>query len=68
MCVLSFLQNIGLTEMLIFLGVLLLIFGATRIPEIARSLGKSASAFKKGLKEGQEDLKPKEEEEEAKDQ
>ena len=70
MGVLGFLQNIGLTELLIFLGVLLLVFGATRIPEIARSLGKSASAFKKGLKEGQEELKRDEEEKEkeSKDQ
>ena len=28
------------------------IFGATKIPEIARNLGRSSSEFKKGLKEG----------------
>lgn len=31
------------------------IFGATKIPEIARNLGRSSSEFKKGLKEGGED-------------
>jgi sec-independent protein translocase protein TatA len=30
------------------------IFGATKIPEIARNLGRSSSEFKKGLKEGAE--------------
>ena len=31
------------------------IFGATKIPEIARNLGRSSSEFKKGLKEGDDD-------------
>jgi sec-independent protein translocase protein TatA len=31
------------------------IFGATKLPEIARNLGRSSSEFKEGLKEGGED-------------
>ncbi len=31
------------------------IFGATKLPEIARNLGRSSNEFKRGLKEGSED-------------
>ena len=37
---------LGLTELLIILAVLLLIFGATRLPEIGSSLGKGIRMFK----------------------
>ena len=33
---------------------IVVIFGATKLPEIARNLGRSSSEFKKGLKEGDE--------------
>ncbi len=45
--------RIGTTELIIILVVLLLLFGARRIPEIARSIGQSLSEFKKGLKDGE---------------
>lgn len=35
---------------------LVVIFGAKKIPEMARSLGRAQSEFKKGLREGQQDL------------
>ncbi|MEW6026933.1 MAG: twin-arginine translocase TatA/TatE family subunit [Planctomycetota bacterium] len=50
-------QNIGMTELIIILIILVLLFGATKIPQIARSLGKSANEFKKGMREGDEDVK-----------
>ena len=52
------LPNVGYGELLIILVVGLLLFGANRIPEVARSLGRSVNAFKSGLKEGLEDEKP----------
>ncbi|MBI4259261.1 MAG: twin-arginine translocase TatA/TatE family subunit [Actinobacteria bacterium] len=45
-------QNIGAPELIIILVILLLMFGASRLPQIARSLGQSAKELKKGMKEG----------------
>ena len=44
----------GMGEMIVILGVLLLLFGSKRIPEIARSLGRGITEFKKGVK-GEDD-------------
>jgi sec-independent protein translocase protein TatA len=46
------LPNVGMGEMLVIGVVAVLLFGANRIPEVARSLGRSVNAFKSGLKEG----------------
>lgn len=45
-------MNVGPTEMLIFLLVVLLLFGASRLPKLARSMGQASKEFKAGLKEG----------------
>ncbi len=50
--------SFGWQELLIILGILLLLFGATRLPSLARSLGSSVRGFKKGLQEGEEDESP----------
>jgi sec-independent protein translocase protein TatA len=42
----------GLPELLLILFVVLLLFGARRLPELAKSLGKSLGEFKKGREEG----------------
>lgn len=44
--------NIGPMEMVLVAGVIILLFGAKKLPEIARSLGKAKGEFKKGLDEG----------------
>jgi len=44
--------NIGAPELLIILGVLVLIFGSTQLPKLARSIGQAQKEFKSGLKEG----------------
>lgn len=41
----------GWQELLIVLFILFLLFGATRLPSLARSLGASVHGFKKGLNE-----------------
>ena len=62
-------MNIGWTEILIILLVILLLFGAKRLPELARSLGKSLREFKKGRDEieppGQKDEQKDEQKKEA---
>jgi sec-independent protein translocase protein TatA len=40
------------SEWLIILVVVLLLFGARKLPELARSLGSSAKEFRQGLSEG----------------
>jgi len=45
---------LGLPEILIIGGLIILIFGATQIPKIARSLGEGLKEFKKGVKEAKE--------------
>jgi sec-independent protein translocase protein TatA len=42
-------MDIGASELIIVLVVVLLIFGGSKVPELARSLGKAQSEFKKGL-------------------
>ena len=44
--------NLGPTEMIFILVVVLLVFGAGRLPEVGRSLGKSITEFKHGLTGG----------------
>lgn len=44
--------NIGAFELLVVLVILLLLFGATRLPKLARSVGQAGKEFKQGLKEG----------------
>lgn len=44
-------MNIGWTEILVILLIILLLFGAKRLPDLARSLGKSLREFKKGREE-----------------
>lgn len=43
--------NIGFPELIVILIIVLLVFGAARLPEIARSIGKAIQEFKKGMKE-----------------
>ena len=44
----------GSTELMVILGIMVLLFGSSKLPKLARSMGKSATEFKKGLR-GDED-------------
>ena len=43
-----FFSRLGLPELVIILVIVLLLFGATRLPQVASALGKSVRAFRKG--------------------
>ena len=58
--------SVGMPELIIGLVVILLLFGAKRVPELARGLGSGVREFKKGTQEG--DLEKKEEEENKEEQ
>ncbi len=47
---LALFQNLGAGEIILILAVLLLLFGAGKLPKLARSLGSSMTEFKKGLR------------------
>lgn len=49
--------NMGFMEILLILVVVLLLFGARRLPEIGASFGKSIKEFKKGISEVDRSLK-----------
>ena len=44
-------MNLGVTELLIILAIVLLLFGTTRLPRLARSLGRASKEFKQGVAE-----------------
>jgi sec-independent protein translocase protein TatA len=62
--------GLGAPELLIILVIFMLIFGAAKLPKLARSLGESSKEFKKGLAEGanavDEETKPQETKPDAK--
>ena len=54
------LGGLGAQELLLILLIILLLFGARKIPGIARGLGRSVSEFKKGTKELEDEIKQEE--------
>ena len=51
------LPQVGATELIIVLTIILLFFGAKRIPELARSLGRGKHEFHKGASEDADSLR-----------
>jgi TatA/E family protein of Tat protein translocase len=54
--------GLGMPELIVILVILLLIFGAAKLPEIGKSFGKTISEFKKGMREIESDKEDKKEE------
>lgn len=48
--------TIGMQEVILILFILLLLFGAKRLPELGQSLGKGIREFKRGISEIQEEI------------
>jgi sec-independent protein translocase protein TatA len=42
-------MNLGPTELIIILVIVLVLFGSTRLPKLARSMGQASKEFKKGV-------------------
>ncbi|TET53778.1 MAG: twin-arginine translocase TatA/TatE family subunit [Actinobacteria bacterium] len=51
--------GLGPTELLIILAIVVLLFGASRIPQVAKSLGKASKEFKKGVEDGEAEAETK---------
>ena len=47
--------GLGYQELLVILIIVLILFGAQRLPDLARSLGSSVKEFKKGINEVKDD-------------
>ncbi|MCM8768266.1 MAG: twin-arginine translocase TatA/TatE family subunit [Candidatus Omnitrophica bacterium] len=54
--------NIGAPELILILIILLILFGAKRLPEIGRAIGKTLGEFKKGLQEAKREIEESEQE------
>jgi sec-independent protein translocase protein TatA len=46
-------MNLGPTELIIILIIVLVLFGSSRLPKLARSMGQASKEFKKGMDEGE---------------
>ena len=49
--------SFGTTEIILIVAVLFLLFGASRLPQLAKSFGQTRKAFKDGMREAEEEEK-----------
>ena len=52
-----FLPEPGLSWLLVALVIVIILFGSSKLPELAKAIGKSKKAFKEGLDDADEDKK-----------
>jgi sec-independent protein translocase protein TatA len=48
-------MNLGPVELLVILAIVLLLFGSKKLPDLAKSLGKSTKEFKKGMRDSDDE-------------
>ena len=60
---LAFLQSLGPMEIFVVVFIILLLFGAKKLPELARGMGKAMKEFKKATKDVEDDIRSAMEEE-----
>lgn len=53
--------GLGTTEIILIVAVLFLLFGASRLPQLAKSFGQTRKAFKDGMREAEEEERIEEE-------
>lgn len=53
--------SFGTTEIILIVAVLFLLFGASRLPQLAKSFGQTRKAFKDGMREAEEEEKMEQE-------
>jgi len=59
--------GIGVTELLILLAIIVLLFGSAKLPQLGAGIGQGIKNFKKSMKESDHiDVTPKKDEAEAK--
>lgn len=49
--------GLGTTELILIGAVIVLLFGASRLPQLAKALGQSKKAFREGLDEGEREAR-----------
>ena len=53
--------SFGTTEIILIVAVLFLLFGASRLPQLAKSLGQTRKAFKEGMREAEDEERAEQE-------
>lgn len=53
--------GLGTTEIILIVLALFLLFGASRLPQLAKSLGQSRKAFKEGMREAEDEERAEQE-------
>lgn len=60
--------NMGATEIILIVLAILILFGAKKIPELAKGIGKGMKEFKKAVREVEEDIQLDDKDEKKKDE